>query len=78
MLDTYQINLAGLLLACGVLLAVRSTPSSSEKEDVKPKAPTSKGQTSQWAFFIVYALVMGSDWLQARPSFLAHDKQEVS
>lgn len=74
MLDTYQINLAGLLLACGALLAVRSTPSSSEKKDAKPKASTSKGQTSQWAFFIVYALVMGSDWLQARPSSFEYGK----
>ncbi|OLN85143.1 Molybdate-anion transporter 2 [Colletotrichum chlorophyti] len=70
MLDIYQLNLAGLLLACGVLFSSDSTgkdisPVTDEKKDTKqqkqkPKSP----QASQWAFYVVYALVMGSDWLQ--------------
>lgn len=71
MLDTYQLNLAGLVLACGVLLAVpSSSPSKTSSSRKSPRKPGTKsktaaaGQASQWAFFTVYALVMASDWLQ--------------
>ncbi|KAH7376325.1 major facilitator superfamily transporter [Plectosphaerella cucumerina] len=66
MLDTYQLNLAGLVLACGVLLALpSSSPKASRKSPLKPGAkPKSGKKASQWAFFTVYALVMASDWLQ--------------
>jgi MFS transporter, MFS domain-containing protein family, molybdate-anion transporter len=71
MLDTYQLNLAGLLLVCGTLLAARSSQSGDgevvvdEKKDGK-KQYVSAYRGSQWAFFVVYALVMGADWLQVR------------
>ncbi|EFQ33535.1 major facilitator superfamily transporter [Colletotrichum graminicola M1.001] len=66
MLDIYQINLAGLLLACGTLFASGSRDKQNvakkdEKKDTKQKP---KKQGSQWAFYVVYALAMGSDWLQ--------------
>ncbi|KAM0331685.1 hypothetical protein ACHAQA_003364 [Verticillium albo-atrum] len=63
MLDTYQLNLAGLLLACSVLFATRPsdkpTPSPAKATKVKKTS-----NASQRAFFAVYALVMASDWLQ--------------
>ncbi|KZL85017.1 major facilitator superfamily transporter, partial [Colletotrichum incanum] len=66
MLDIYHINLAGLLLACGTLFASGSqeehkAAKEDGKKDTKQKP---KRQGSQWAFYAVYALVMGSDWLQ--------------
>ena len=72
MLDTYQLNLAGLLLACGTLFAVRrgsdaAAPAAvdSKKKD-PPKQYVNNYRGSQWAFYVVYALVMGADWLQVR------------
>ncbi|WYZ35551.1 hypothetical protein EsH8_X_000198 [Colletotrichum jinshuiense] len=67
MLDIYQLNLAGLLLACGVLFAQRGqekdkASKENEKKDTKQKKK--QQQDSQWSFYVVYALVMGSDWLQ--------------
>ncbi|KAK1524182.1 major facilitator superfamily transporter [Colletotrichum costaricense] len=66
MLDIYQINLAGLLLACGVLFASGGQDKSdvSKKDEKKSSQQKSKQTGSQWAFYVVYALVMGSDWLQ--------------
>ncbi|GKT44178.1 molybdate-anion transporter [Colletotrichum spaethianum] len=66
MLDIYQLNLAGLLLACGTLFASGSQEKQKvAKKDVKKDTkPKPKQQGSQWAFYVVYALVMGSDWLQ--------------
>lgn len=66
MLDIYQINLAGLLLACGVLFASGGQDKTDvSKKDAKKSPQQKPKQTgSQWAFYVVYALVMGSDWLQ--------------
>ncbi|GJD00831.1 major facilitator superfamily transporter [Colletotrichum higginsianum] len=66
MLDIYQLNLAGLLLACGALFASgRQEKQNVAGKDVKKDAKQKqKRQGSQWAFYVVYALVMGSDWLQ--------------
>ncbi|WQF86150.1 hypothetical protein CDEST_11164 [Colletotrichum destructivum] len=68
MLDIYQLNLAGLLLACGALFASgRQEKQKLARKDVKKDAKQKqkqKRQGSQWAFYVVYALVMGSDWLQ--------------
>ncbi|KAF9876055.1 major facilitator superfamily transporter [Colletotrichum karsti] len=66
MLDIYQLNLAGLLLACGVLFASGTEQKQVAKKDEKKKdsKQQQKQKGSQWAFYVVYALVMGSDWLQ--------------
>ncbi|OHF00260.1 major facilitator superfamily transporter [Colletotrichum orchidophilum] len=66
MLDIYQVNLGGLLLACGFLFASGSQDkSNASKGDEKKNSQQKPKQTgSQWAFYVVYALVMGSDWLQ--------------
>ncbi|KAJ4411326.1 hypothetical protein N0V82_009015 [Gnomoniopsis sp. IMI 355080] len=70
--DPYQINLAGLLGLCGVLLVAqryssKETPvdksTESKKKTIKDKAIES-AEASQWPFLTVFALVMGSDWLQ--------------
>ncbi|EEY22050.1 major facilitator superfamily domain-containing protein [Verticillium alfalfae VaMs.102] len=81
MLDTYQLNLAALLLACGVLVATRPSaktktrpPAANTTTTSKAKADSSNNaasraraespSSSQTSFFLVYALVMASDWLQ--------------
>ncbi|KAF6807222.1 major facilitator superfamily transporter [Colletotrichum sojae] len=69
MLDIYQLNLAGLLLGCGILFASNSqakdeTVERSEKKDIKRQENHGNQEATQWAFYVVYALVMGSDWLQ--------------
>ncbi|KAG7122675.1 Molybdate-anion transporter like protein [Verticillium longisporum] len=80
MLDTYQLNLAALLLACGVLVATRpstkartptantttTTTSKAKAESSNNAASKAKAESpsSQNSFFLVYALVMASDWLQ--------------
>ncbi|KAL9942751.1 hypothetical protein ACHAQF_005079 [Verticillium nonalfalfae] len=81
MLDTYQLNLAALLLACGVLVATRPSaktkarpPAANTTTTSKAKADSSNNAasrtrtesppSSQTSFFLVYALVMASDWLQ--------------
>jgi hypothetical protein len=77
MLDTYQLNLAGLLLLCGTLFAARPGPDANkadvDEEEKKKKKDGAKQYVnlykgSQWSFYVVYALVMGADWLQVRPS----------
>lgn len=66
MLDIYQLNLAGLLVACGALFASSSTdkPVKKDEKSAKQQKKEKYQQGSQWAFYVVYALVMGSDWLQ--------------
>ncbi|KAI8153412.1 Molybdate-anion transporter [Colletotrichum sp. SAR 10_70] len=66
MLDIYQLNLAGLLVACGALFASSSTdkPVKNDEKSAKQQKKEKPQQGSQWAFYVVYALVMGSDWLQ--------------
>lgn len=74
---TYQLNLAGLLGLCGVLFVAQRR--SSQQETSNEKATESSKQikdkvvdtteASQWPFLTVFALVMGSDWLQARAPF---------
>ena len=67
-LDPYQKNLAGLLLVCGTLLATGSSAKGRlSAEDVKRRQYGADYRGSQWAFYVVYALVMASDWLQVRP-----------
>lgn len=69
-MDTYQLNLAGLLGLCAALFAAQRVINPQEKSSGK-SPPTSKNQdvssaeASQWPFLVVYTLVMGSDWLQA-------------
>lgn len=72
-MDTYQLNFAGLLGLCAVLFIAQRKP-AQEKPDEKPsdskKSPKVKevdnAEASQWPFLTVFALVMGSDWLQVR------------
>lgn len=66
MLDIYQLNLAGLLAACGALFASSNTdkPVKKDEKSAKQQKKEKPQQGSQWAFYVVYALVMGSDWLQ--------------
>lgn len=75
-MDTsYQVNLGGLLGLCGALF-IAQRYSSKEQLDEKPtKSPkqikdkvVDSTEASQWSFLTVFALVMGSDWLQARLS----------
>lgn len=73
MATTNQLNLAGLLGLCGVLF-IAQRQSSQETPDKKPTETSKKTkdkvlnstEASQWPFLTVFALVMGSDWLQAR------------
>lgn len=67
-LDSYQKNLAGLLLVCGTLLATgpEITKPRPVAQDEKSRQYAASPQASQWAFYTVYALVMASDWLQVR------------
>lgn len=68
---TYQLNLGGLLGLCGALfIAQRYT--SQEPSEERPTGPkkikdkvVDTTEASQWPFLTVFALVMGSDWLQA-------------
>lgn len=75
-MDTYQLNFTGLLGLCAVLfVAQRRKPAqpkqdaktTESKKDSKPKQKIDGNEASQWPFLVVFALVMGSDWLQARP-----------
>jgi MFS transporter, MFS domain-containing protein family, molybdate-anion transporter len=71
-LDTYQLNLASLLLICGTLFAAQGSTETSVKSKVDAEKEGKRQyvrayQGSQWAFYVVYALVMGADWLQVRP-----------
>lgn len=61
-MDTYTLNLVGLLGVCAALFAIKSrtaSPSPAPKSTTNPRAPP-----PQWPFLTVYALVMASDWLQ--------------
>lgn len=68
-MDTYQLNFAGLLATCAVLFVVQrraaqeEPATSSPKKTVKAKE-VDLAEASQWPFLTVFALVMGSDWLQ--------------
>lgn len=70
-LDYYQKSLAGLLLVCGTLL-VTGSPSTESKTkgpgtaDSKKRQYEAPNRGSQWAFYVVYGLVMASDWLQVK------------
>lgn len=61
--DIYQKNLAGLLLVCGALLATQGTKESPAR-DAAAKGKPAHARASQTPFYIAYALVMASDWLQ--------------
>lgn len=72
---SYQANLGGLLGLCGALfIAQRYSSKEPEQLEEKPtKSPkqikdkvVDSAEASQWPFLTVFALVMGSDWLQAR------------
>lgn len=79
-MDTYQLNFAGLLGLCAVLFVAQRKPASLAKTSTnntssKPvqqekigaaKDVVNSAEASQWPFLTVFALVMGSDWLQAR------------
>ncbi|KAG8169478.1 hypothetical protein KVR01_000223 [Diaporthe batatas] len=72
-MDTYQLNFAGLLGLCAALFIAQRRKPAQPKQDANKaeakKEPETKQQThsdeaSQWPFLVVFALVMGSDWLQ--------------
>ncbi|KAH8763693.1 hypothetical protein F5883DRAFT_111397 [Diaporthe sp. PMI_573] len=72
-MDTYQLNFTGLLGLCAVLfVAQRRKPTQPKqgakpaevKKDSKPEQKINGNEASQWPFLVVFALVMGSDWLQ--------------
>lgn len=69
-MDTYQLNFTGLLGLCAVLFVAQRRKPAQPKQDAKkasqPKQKTDNNEASQWPFLVVFALVMGSDWLQAR------------
>jgi len=76
-MDMYKANLGGLLAVCGALFAAQrlAAPKSatSESKEGKGKKATPSSQKAadnpeavQWAFLVVYSLVMGADWLQVR------------
>lgn len=86
-MDKYQLNFAGLLGLCAVLfVAQRKKPAQPKqdakpaepKKDPKPKQATDRQDASQWPFLVVFALVMGSDWLQARPPTACAAEQTLS
>lgn len=62
-MDTYQLNFAGLLGICAVLFVTQRKPAEQAKPSGKAKNVDS-AEASQWPFLTVFALVMGSDWLQ--------------
>ena len=69
MLDTYQLNFAGLLGLCGALFVASYNPSKPEGKAPKSKTPDGQksptnSEATQWSFLVVFALVMGADWLQ--------------
>lgn len=73
-MDTYQLNFTGLLGLCAALFVAQRKP-AQPKQDAKPteskdnsksKQKVDGNEASQWPFLVVFALVMGSDWLQAR------------
>lgn len=69
MLDVYQLNFAGLLGLCVVLFAASHKPSKPRGKAEKRKAsdsqkPSTDPAATQWSFLVVFALVMGADWLQ--------------
>lgn len=80
-------NLAGLLALCAALFVAQRNSSTSaeskpEEKDEKSKAAAAAAtsqareaaKASQRAFLIVYALVMGADWLQVKVQHsTAHD-----
>jgi len=81
-MDIYKANLAGLLGLCGALfVAQRQTAPKSATTDGKKTTESKNGKKTsgpaskvvdgsdpvQWAFLVVYSLVMGADWLQVRP-----------
>lgn len=61
-MDTYTLNLVGLLGLCAALFAIKSRTSPSPFP--QPKTTTATKPPPQWPFLTVYALVMASDWLQ--------------
>lgn len=72
-MDIYSINLAGLLAVCGVLFAVQKRSSNNNNKNDEKTATTKSNKAakkqqptsnSQRPFLVVYALVMGADWLQ--------------
>lgn len=73
-MDTYQLNFTGLLGLCAALFFAQRRKPAQPKQDAKtaeakkgskPKQQTASNEASQWPFLVVFALVMGSDWLQA-------------
>jgi MFS transporter, MFS domain-containing protein family, molybdate-anion transporter len=74
-MDTYQLNFTGLLGLCAVLFVAQGRKPDQPKQDAKKEQAkkdsknqqkTNTNDASQWPFLVVFALVMGSDWLQAR------------
>jgi hypothetical protein len=66
-MDTYQLNFLGLMGLCAALFLAQGR---SKKEEIKGSKPSQNTKntdsSSQWAFFVVYSLVMGADWLQVK------------
>ncbi len=75
-MDVYKLNLGGLVALCAALFVAQRKPAQkaaagpTKKGKGTPKPATAKAvdgaEAVQWDFLIVYALVMGADWLQVR------------
>lgn len=67
-MDVYQINLTGLLGLCAALFVAQRKPADqankTSKDQSGPAKHVDSAEASQWPFLTVFALVMGSDWLQ--------------
>ncbi|KAK3316247.1 major facilitator superfamily transporter [Apodospora peruviana] len=82
MVDIYTLNLGGLLALCGALFVAQSRSNASKKDNTKTKKkPQVKNESSksQLPFLLIYALVMGADWLQGPFLYsLYHDEYHLS
>lgn len=80
-MDIYTLNLTGLLALCTGLFLTQRQPSSSPfpSPSSKPKSKSNPLQSHpQLPFFLVYALVMSSDWLQGPFLYsLYHDEHRL-
>lgn len=63
-MDTYTLNLVGLLGLCAALFAIKSRTTSPSPQPKTTTPATATKPPPQWPFLTVYALVMASDWLQ--------------
>jgi len=76
-MDIYTLNLTGLLALCTGLFLAQRQPSPSISSKPKSTSPSPQSHP-QIPFFLVYALVMSSDWLQGPFLYsLYHDEHRL-